>query len=227
VREFFIDVVLTRQRLLWRSARGTKAGWSVLFRLGKRRDFFVKKWFQTRIICYYLLILAAGGGALAFVVYKRAVATLRYCLFRGHSTECSTWELLRKEVVDTNVAATIGIMALAIAAVLAISWSVARASRAVRLNIRGAIAGQDPGSWRRPPRPHEFQNLQDKLAAGLAGHQEQISAMRHSCTALRETIREAREALEQVRPGFAPVKQRELHAGFENLKILYRNFKVN
>lgn len=199
----------------------------MFFRLGKRRDFFVKKWFQTRIICFYLLILLAGGGTLAFVIYKRAVATLRYCLFRGHSTECSSWELLRKEVVDTNVAAAIGIMALAIAAVLVISWSVARASRAVRTNIRAAIDGQDPGSWPRPPRPHEFRNLQEKLAAGLAGHQEQVGEMRRNCAALRDRIRETREDLAQNRPDSAPGKQRELHAGFENLKILYRNFKVN
>ncbi len=197
------------------------------FKLGKRRDFFVKKWFQTRIICYYLLILAAGGGVLAFVIYKRAVATLRYCLFRGHTTECSSWELLSKAVVDTNVTAAIVIMTLAIVAVLFISWSVARASRAVRNNIRAAIAGQDPGSWLRPPRPHEFQNLQVKLAAGLDGHRGQVDGMRRSCSALREGIREARENLEQNRPGLAPGKQRELHVGFENLKSLYRNFKVN
>lgn len=198
----------------------------MFFRLGKRRDFFVKKWFQTRIICYYLLILVAGGGTLAFVIYKRAVATLRYCLFRGHSTECSSWELLRKTVVDTNVTATIGIMALAIAAVLVISWSVARASRAVRNNIRAAIAGQDPDAWLRPPRPHEFQNLQTKLAAGLAGHRDQVAEMRRNCAELRDRMRVAREDLAQNRPGSPPGKLRELHAGFENLKSLYRNFKV-
>ena len=198
----------------------------MVFKLGQRRDFFVKKWFQSRIIFYYLLILLAGGGALAFVIYKRAVATLRYCLFRGHSTECSTWELLRKEVVDTNVAATIVIIALALGAVLLISWSVARASRAVQINIRATIAGQDPASWLRPPRPREFRNLQDKLAAGLAGHREQVDEMRRSCSDLRGRIRAAREELDQNRPGLAPGKQRELHTGFENLKSLYRNFKV-
>jgi len=198
----------------------------MFFRLGKRRDFFVKKWFQTRIIGYYLLILIAGGGTLAFVVYKRAVATLRYSLFRGHSTESSPWELLRKAVVDTNINATILIMALALAAVLVISWSVTRASRAVRNNIRATIAGQDPGSWPRPPRPYEFRNLQEKLAAGLAGHQEQVGEMRRSCSALRDLIRGAREDLERNRTGVAPGKQRELHAGFETLKVLYRNFKV-
>lgn len=199
----------------------------MLFHLGNRRDFFVKKWFQTRIICYYLLILVAGGGMLAFVIYKRAVATLRYCLFRGHSTECSSWEILRKIVVDTNVAAAIVIMALAITAVLVISWAVSRASRAVRRNIHAAIAGQDPGSWPRPPRPHEFQNLQAKLAAGLAGHREQVGVLRRRCSALRDGIREAQETLEQNRPGLAPGKTREIHADFEDLKHLYRNFKVN
>lgn len=199
----------------------------MIFKLGKRRDFFIKKWFQTRIICYYLLILATGGGVLAFVIHKRAVATLRYCLFRGHVTECSSWELLRKTVVETNVAATIGIMALAIVAVLVISWSVARASRAVRNNVRAAIAGQDPGSWLSPPRPREFRNLQAKLAAGLAGHRDQVEELRRNCSALRDGIREAREDLEQHRPGLAPGKERELHAGFEKVKNLYRNFKVN
>jgi hypothetical protein len=204
-----------------------KAGWFMLFRLGSRRDFFVKKWFQTRIIFYYLLILAAGGGALAFVSYRRAVATLRYCLFRGHTTECSSWELLRAEVVNTNVTAAIAIIALAIVAVLGISWSVARASRAVRLNIQAATSGQDPGTWPPPPRPHEFRNLQEKLAAGLAGHQAQVDEVRRTCSALRAGIREARESLAQDRPGLMPGKQRELHAGFERLKSLYRNFKVD
>ncbi|MHB8836380.1 MAG: hypothetical protein ACYC9Y_11825 [Candidatus Methylomirabilia bacterium] len=199
----------------------------MMSRLGQRRDFFVKKWFQSRIIIYYLLILLAGGGTLAFVIYKRAVATLRYCLFRGHSTECSTWEILRKEVVDTNVAAAIVVMALAIAVVLLISWSVARASRAVRTNIRSAVAGGDPDSWPRPPRPHEFRNLQGKLAAGLAGHRAQVEEMRRTCSDLRDKIRAAREALDQNRPGLAPGQLRELHARYENLKILYRNFKVD
>ena len=197
------------------------------FRRSKRRDFFVKKWFQARIICYYLLLLLAGGGALAYVVYKRAVATLRYCLFRGHVLECSSWEVLRKEVVDTNIAASIGIMALAIVVVLLISWSVARASRAVRNNIRAAIAGQDPGAWSRPPRPREFLNLQARLAAGYAGHQEHVAEMRRTCAALRDRIREASADLEPQRPGFSPGTQRELLTGFENLKNRYRNFKVD
>lgn len=196
------------------------------FKIGQRRDFFVKKWFQSRIIIYYLLILIAGGGTLAFVIYKRAVAILRYCLFRGHSTECSTWELLRKEVVNTNVTATIVIMALAIAAVLFISWSVARASRAVRTNIRAAIAGQDPDSWPPPPRPREFRNLQEKLTAGLAGHREQVGEMRRSCADLRDKIRAAREDLDQNRPGLTPRRLRELQTCYENLKTLYRNFKI-
>lgn len=199
----------------------------MVFRLGQRRDFFVKKWFQSRIVIYYLLILVAGGGTLAFVIYKRAVATLRYCLFRGHSTECSTWEILRKEVVDTNVAATVVIMALAIAAVLLISWSVARASRAVSANIRAAIAGEEPDSWPRPPRPREFRNLQRKLAAGLAGHRGQVEEMRRTCADLREKIRAAREDLDQHRPGLAPGRLRELQASLENLKTHYRNFKVD
>jgi hypothetical protein len=197
------------------------------FALGKRRDYFIKKWFQTRIICYYLLILAAGGGALAFVIYRRALATLRYCLFRGHSTECSSWELLRAEVVRTNVVATVALIALAIAAVLAISWSVARAARAVSANIRRTIAGESPAVWTRPPRPHEFGTLQDQLAAGIAGHHAQVEQMRGACAALRDKIREARADLAAGRPGLAPGRQRELHAGFEGLKNLFRNFKVD
>lgn len=194
--------------------------------LGQRRDFFVKKWFQARIICYYLLLLVAGGSALSYVIYTRALATLRYCLFRGHSRECSSWELLRAEVIKTNLTATVIIIALAILVVLLISWAVSRAARAVRANIRSAISGQDPGSWPSPPRPHEFRNLQNKLAAGLAGHQEKIFEMQRSCTALRDRIREARENLNQNRPGLASGKRREMHTGFENLKSLYRNFKV-
>ena len=198
----------------------------MVIKLGRRRDYFIKKWFQGRIILYHLLVVAGGGAALSYVVYRRAVATLRYCLYRGHSTECSSWEVLRGEVVKTNLAATVVIIALALAAVLVISWAVARASRTVRRNIQAAIAGQDPGSWPRPPRPHEFRNLQQKLAAGLAGHREKVGEMRRSCSALREKIREAGEDLEQDRPWLTSGKQRELHAGFERLKNLYRHFKV-
>lgn len=198
----------------------------MVFKLGQRRDFFVKKWFQSRIVVYYLLILVAGGGALAFLIYKRAVATLRYCLFRGHAAECSTWEILRDQVVSTNVTATIGIISLALVAVLGISWAVSRASRAVRDNIRAAIAGQDPDTWPRPPRPHEFRNLQTKLAGGLAGHREQVGELRRGCAELREKIRAAREDLDRGGPGLTPGKQRELYSGFESLKNLYRNFKI-
>lgn len=193
---------------------------------GQRRDFFVKKWFQARIICYYLLILVASGSALSYVVYRRAVATLRTCLFRGHATECNSWELLRAEVIRTNVTATIVIIALAILAVLLISWAVSRATRAVQTNIRSTIAGRPPGSWSRPPRPHEFRILQEKLATGLAGHQAQVDELRRSCAALRASIREARASLERQQPELAAGKQRMLHAGFENLKNLYRNFRV-
>lgn len=198
----------------------------MFFKFGQRRDFFVKKWFQTRIILYYLLILLAGGSALAYVIYRRAVATLRYCLFRGHSRECSTWELLREQVVDTNVTATIIAMALAIVAVFLISWAVARAAGAVTANVRAALSGRDPATWRRPPRPHEFRILQNKLAAGLAGHQERIDELRGGILALRQKIRQAREDLERGTGGGAVSRSRELHAGFENLKNLYKAFKV-
>ena len=198
----------------------------MVFRLGKRRDFFIKKWFQARIFCYYLVILAAGGGALAYVVYQRALASLRYCLFRGHVAECSSWEVLRDEVVRTNVVATAILIGLAMVAVLAISWAVARAARAVSANIRRTIAGEDPANWSRPPRPHEFRNLQRRLADDLAGHQTQVDEVRRRCSALRELLREARAELATSAAGLAPGKQRELHAGFENLKNLYRNFKA-
>lgn len=199
----------------------------MVFKLGQRRNYFVKKWFQTRIICYYLLILIAGGSALSYLIYRRAVATLRYCLFRGHSRECSTWELLRAEVIDTNLTATIAIMALAILAVVFISWAVARAAAAVKANVRSTLSGQDPAAWPRPPRPHEFRALQDKLAAGLAGHQERIDEVRRGILALREKIREAREDLGRGTGGMAAGKNRELHTVFENLKNLYKAFKVN
>lgn len=198
----------------------------MFLKVGQRRDFFVKKWFQARIICYYLLILVASGSALSYVIYRRAVATLRTCLFRGHASECSSWELLRAEVIRTNVTATIVIIALAILAVLLISWAVSRAARAVQANVRSTIAGRPPGFWTRPPRPHEFRILQDKLAAGLGGHQARVDELRRSCGELRAGIREARAALEQGQPGLAAGKQRELHAGFEQLKNLYRNFRV-
>lgn len=195
-------------------------------KLGQRRDYFVKKWFQSRIIFSYLFILLAGGGALALVIYKRARAALRFCLFQGHSTDCSTWEILRKQVVDTNVTATVFIIALALAAVLLISWSVARASRAVRKNVLATIAGQDPSLWTPPPRPREFRTLQRKLAAGLAGHRDQVDELRRSCSALRDRIRAAREDLDRESPGLSPGRQRELHASFESLKNIYRNFKI-
>lgn len=197
------------------------------FHLGSRRDFFVKKWFQSRILGWYLLILAAGGTALAFVMYRRTLAALRTCLYRGHVVECSSWEVLRGEVVRTGVAATLIVVALAMAAVLLISWSVARASRAVRSNVRATIAGQDPGGWPRPPRPHEFRHLQDKIAAGLAGHQERVGELRRSCGALRDRMREAHDDLGRQPSGLAPGTLRELHADFVNLKNRYRDLKVD
>lgn len=198
----------------------------MIFKIGQRRDYFVKKWFQSRIICYYLFVLAAGGSLLAYVVYRRAVATLRYCLFRGHSRECSSWELLREEVIETNIAATIIIIALAIVAVIAISWAVARAARAVQANVRAALAGRDPGSWAPPPRPREFAVLQDKLAAGLAGHGEKVAELRGAIGALRETIRRAGADLDRGGGSVEPANNRELHTGYANLKTLYRQFKI-
>lgn len=186
----------------------------------------MKKWFQARIACYYLLILAAGGGALSFVIYKRAVATLRYCLFRGHSTECSSWELLRNAVVSTNVVATIIVISLAIATVLLISGLVARSSRAVRANIRATISGQAPGFWPQPPRPHEFRNLQAKLAAAVISHGQRVEELRRVNADLRAGILEACAALDQRPRGPSPVKIRELQAGFVNLKNLYRGFRI-
>jgi hypothetical protein len=135
--------------------------------------------------------------------------------------------LLRAEVIRTNVIATVALIGLAIAAVLAISWSVARAARAVSANIRRTAAGESPDVWTRPPGPREFQTLQQKLAAGIVGHQAQVQELRTTCAALRDTIREARADLAGQRPGLPPGKQRELHAGFENLKNLARNFKAD
>lgn len=199
----------------------------MLFKRGSRRDFFVKKWFQARIAGWYLLVLAAGGGALALVMYRRTLAALRACFYRGHVVECSSWELLRGEVVKTGLAATVIVVALAMAAVLAICWSVARASRAVRTNVRAAIAGQDPGAWPPPPRPHEFRRLQHKLAAGLAGHQGHVDEMRRACALLRDGIRGAHDDPEQGPAGLTPGKLRELHAGFADLKRRYRDFTAD
>lgn len=195
--------------------------------IGQRRDFFVKKWFQARIACYYLLILAAGGAALSFVIYKRAVATLRYCLFRGHSTECSSWELLRDAVVSTNVVATIIVVSLAIATVLLLSGLVARSSRVVRANIRATISGQAPGFWPQPPRPHEFRNLQAKLAAGVIAHGKRVEELRSVNAGLLAGIREACAALDQRPRGASPVKVRELQAGYGNLKNRFRGFRID
>lgn len=198
----------------------------MFLKLGQRRDFFVKKWFQTRMICYYLFVLITGGGALAYVVHKRAAATLRYCLFRGHVSECNSWEILRDEVVKTNLAATVIIIVLAVLAVLFVSWSVARSSRAVRDNVRATLTGRDPGSWVPPPRPHEFQNLQARIAAGIAAHQEHVGELRRNLALLRERIREASADLELGRRGLSSLKIRELHSAFANLKSLYRSFKI-
>ncbi len=118
-------------------------------------------------------------------------------------------------------------MALAILAVFLISWAVARASRAVRANVRSALSGQDPSAWPRPPRPHEFGTLQDKLADGLAGHQERVDELRRGILTLRERIRETREELERGGGGVTAARNRELHAGFGNVKSLYKGFKVD
>jgi len=199
----------------------------MLFYFGRRRDFFVKKWFQTRIACYLLLLLLAGGAALAAATHHRALAALRYCLYRGHVVECSSWEVLHDEVVKTTLAAAGTIVLALAAAVFVISWSVTRAARAVGRNVRAAIGGQDPADWRPPPRPGEFEILQRIIADGLVAHQERIEETRSRIADVREHLQDARDDLGRDPADFAPGRLGKLHASLAGLRHYARFAKVD
>lgn len=188
----------------------------------RRRDYFVKKWLQTRFIFYYLAVLTLGGVTLATFIYRRAGEGLRLAIFQSHSMEVTTWEVLRPDITAVNLTVTLSVTVIAVLITLLISWAVARASRVVIRNIQGTLAGRDPESWSPVPRPREFQQFQRNLADGIRVHREKVEALRRACTELAGELRQTRESGQD--PDHALLQG--LRIRYEKLRTLYQAIKL-
>lgn len=190
----------------------------------RRRDYFIKKWFQTRFLLMYLLILLAGGGIFASRTYRQSQRLLRISLYSAHSTYAGTWEILRDKIVRANLDMCSTVLAAAVVLTVGYTWVVESAARRMRKNIGAYLRGDDPGSWRPIGRPVEFQRLQELLAAGLLAHQEQIAELRGRCADLERQARQLRE--EAARSNGAPSAAQlgELRANYHELQNRYHRF---
>lgn len=192
----------------------------------RRRDFFVKKWFQARFILIFLLVLLAGGGIFASRTYRQSQSLLRNSLYSAHSTTVGTWEILRARIVRSNLDMCVTVLALALVFTVGYTWVVERAARRMRRNIGAYLHGDDPGQWLPIGRPVEFQRLQQLLAKGLLAQRKRIEEFRVRCADLGRRARQVRE--EAAQSGCAPAAAQlwELRAEYHELQKRYQRFLV-
>lgn len=190
----------------------------------RRRDYFIKKWFQTRFVIYFLILLVTGSILLTIALYNSSIAALRLEMFKGHSSTYNTWETFRDGVFLTNIKMTIIMLALAFLLAIALSWKVGRSSRTLNRNLHSAISGSDTEQWKPIPRHRELQHLQSLLAAGLMAHRERVRGVRNNSAALLDEVKQLKEDLSLKNKEIDQSRLRELAVKFEGLKHQFKSF---
>lgn len=160
----------------------------------KRRNFFVKKWLQTRYIVYSLLIMLASSVALFVLLFRYARLVIRTEMSQGHSVVFHTWDILRPEMVRASLSVVAIVVLLAVAATVALSWTVSRASKRVMANIEGYRSGSGTAGWTPVRHPSEFQHFQNTLTSALDGYGTRLGRLRGEVADLEKMSREVREA---------------------------------
>ena len=181
----------------------------------KRRNFFVKKWLQTRYIIYYLSIMLVSSVALFVLLFRYARLVIRTEMSHGHSVVFHTWDILRPEMVRASLSVVAIVVLLAVAATVTLSWTVSRASKRVTANIEDYRSGSGTAGWAPVRHPGEFQHFQDTLSGALDGYGTRLERLRGKAADLEEVSREVRQAggavdaegVAQLRVGIAGVRE--------------------
>ena len=192
----------------------------------RRRDYFVKKWLQTRLVLAYLAVLLVGAAGLAWGIYDRTRQVLRYEMFKGHSTTFSTWEALQPYIVKTNVAVAVTVVAVAVAITLAVAWQFSRSARVLIANVRSAMAGGNPESWPPAPGIREINQLQGMVAGGVCSHREYVGELRSRCLSLKDELARIRTEKEAGPEGADAARIRKAHVDYVKIRNLYRHFTL-
>lgn len=190
----------------------------------ERRDFFVKKWLQLRIISTYLLILLGGAGGLAFYLHGYCRDVLRYEMFGGHSIFASPWEILRGGVLTANAVAVASVTAVTAIITFAVTLSISKGARRVTDNLRLSIEGGSPSEWALPPRHYEFQQMQHIFSESLEKHYAKVSELSELSRLLEKKVQDTHAHLETEGPEADPALLRDLHVQCEKLKSAYEKF---
>lgn len=192
-----------------------------------KHEFLAKKWLQLRYILYFLGVLAAGGGILGAVLYRRLHADLRFAMFQGHSRLISPWDAVGRHVVSINLIALALVLLASLALTLALSLTVATAARKLHRNILDYLEGVEPEHWRPLRHPRELRHLQRLLAAGLETHRKHVARVRLACEELKHELGETRERM--LRDGAVPdhARLRSIHRRLHEIHAGYRFFKLS
>jgi hypothetical protein len=78
----------------------------------RRRNFFIKKWLQTRYITYYVTIMLFSGLALFTLIQRYAHRALELEMRQGHSAVFDTWSILKPQVVRANLIVVLSVIAV-------------------------------------------------------------------------------------------------------------------
>ena len=166
----------------------------------RRRDRFIKKWLQMRIILVYVAILLGGAAGLAYYTYLYSRATLRHEIFSNHSAYQTIWETLREGILTANIVAAAIVLWLAVVLTLYITWSVSRSAGQITDNIKATFEKGLESPWEPVKRIHEFKHLQKLLSYSLEQHRERIAELSALSGLLEEKIRDARTRIETPGP---------------------------
>jgi len=190
-----------------------------------QREYFSKKWLQTRYVLYYLALLVGSSAVLGYLIYKRVGAALEAEMYLGHSATSHTWQIIGKEIISTSAAVTALIVGGALLITIGITWAVHKASTALRHDLRASVEeGRD--DWKPIRHPREFGHLQNLLADALRSHRERISRLESSSAALQNEVREVRGDWSRSEHATKHARLRKVHVRFERLRASFRSFRM-
>ncbi len=192
----------------------------------RRQDIFCKKWFQFRIISYYILILLGGAAGLSYYIYRYAYRKILLEMFGGHSLTETPWEILRNGIFVINGVAVAAVIIAGIVTTFFITRSVARAAERLTENLHLTRDGGRSRDWAPPLGIYEFQHLQRLLDEALETHHVRVEELEMLARILQEKVREVRSQLERDGAQSCSRELRDLYVQCEKLKGAFDKFTV-
>ena len=91
----------------------------------RRRNYFIKKGFQSRLVARFLIVAVAGFAAAGYLVYRSVEKSAEEVFYSNHFRLASTSELVVPALLKVNLLAVLLILAAVSIAVLVISHRLA------------------------------------------------------------------------------------------------------